>query len=62
MNGVSKKLTVAGVGIVSLLTLAKGEANTLAFYVAVSITVITLAAISVQAFLDFKNGKTTPKD
>jgi putative effector of murein hydrolase LrgA (UPF0299 family) len=57
MNGVSKKLTVAGVGIVALLTLSKSEANTLAFYVAVSITVITLASISVQAILDYKNGR-----
>lgn len=54
MNGVSKKLTVAGVGIAALLTLARAEANTLSFYVAVSITVITLTAIGVQAFLDYK--------
>lgn len=57
MNGVSKKLTVAGVGIGALLTLSQSEANTLAFYIAVSITVITLVAIAVQARLDSKNGK-----
>ena len=53
-TGVSKKLTVTAVGIAALLTLAQSEPNTLAYYVAVSITVITLSAIAVQALLDYK--------
>lgn len=62
MNGVSKKLTIAGVGIAALLTLSQSEVNTLAFYVAVSITVITLVAVATQAFLDYKNGNKIDND
>jgi hypothetical protein len=54
-GGVSKKTTIAAVGIAAELTLAgTAKPSTLTFFVAVAIGVITLAAIGVQAFLDYK--------
>lgn len=57
MNGVSKKLTVAGVGIAALLTLGKTEASDLATLVASGIIGITLVAIAAQTFLDYISKK-----
>ncbi len=55
-GGTSKKLTVASVGIGAELALAgTGEPSKLTFFVAVAIAVITLSAILVQAFLDYKS-------
>lgn len=56
MNGVSKKLTVAGVGIAALLTLADNEPNYLTYLVGAGIFLITWLAIIVQAQIDKKNG------
>jgi len=53
-GGTSKKVTVAGVGIAAELALAgTADASKLTFFVAVAIAVITLAAIGVQALLDY---------
>lgn len=54
MNGVSKKLTVAGVGIAGLLATIKVQSSILAYMVVAGIVVITLTAIGVQAYLDSK--------
>lgn len=57
-GGTSKKVTVAGVGITAELALAAtAKPNTLTFFVAIAIAVITLSAIGVQAFLDYKKTK-----
>lgn len=54
MNGVSKKLTVSGIGIAGLLATIKVQPSILAYMVVVGIVVITLTAIGVQAYLDSK--------
>jgi hypothetical protein len=57
-GGTSKKVTVAGVGIAAELALAgTSTPSKLAYFVAVAIAVITLTAIGVQAFLDYKKPK-----
>jgi hypothetical protein len=54
-GGTSKKVTVAGVGIAAELALAgTADPSKLTFFVAVSIAVITLASIGVQALLDYR--------
>lgn len=57
MNGVSKKLTVAGISIGALVAIIKTQPSMLAYIVVVGIVVITLAAIGSQTYLD-KNKET----
>lgn len=55
MNGVSKKLTVAGISIGALIAVIKTQPSMLAYIVVVGIVVITLAAIGSQTYLDSRN-------
>jgi len=57
MNGVSKKLTVAGIGVGSLVAVIKTQPTWLAYIAVIGIVVITLAAISTQAYLDSRKPK-----
>ena len=61
MNGVSKKLTIAGVSIGALITVIKAEPNILAYIVVAGIVVITLAAIGSQTYLDYQEKSNTKK-
>ena len=54
-NGVSKKLTVAGIGIASLISLKDAQPSILAYSIVAGIVLITLSAIGLQALLDKKN-------
>ena len=53
-NGVSKKLTTAGIGIASLITLKDAQPSVLAYSIVAGIVVITLSAIGLQALIDKK--------
>ena len=56
-NGVSKKLTASGIGIAALISLKDAQPSILAYSIAGGIVLITLLAISVQAWLDRNGGK-----
>lgn len=55
MNGVSKKLTVSGIGIAALVSIVNEPPSKLSFFVAGGIAVITLLAIAAQTYLDSRN-------
>ena len=58
-NGVSKKLTTAGIGIASLITLKDAQPSILAYSIVAGIVLITMSAIGLQAFLDKRNEPAT---
>ena len=51
-NGVSKRLTVAGISIGSLVAIIKTQPSMLAYWIVAGIVIITLAAIGSQTYLD----------
>lgn len=55
MNGVSKKLCIAVVGIAAIVSLADGAPNKLPY--AISIAVICIVYKAVQGYIDCKNRK-----
>ena len=59
-NGVSKKLTIAGIGIASLISLKDAQPSILAYCLVAGIVIITLSAIVLQAKLD-QNGHNEPR-
>lgn len=59
MNGVSKKLTVSGIGIAALVSIVNEPASKLSFFIAGGIAVITLLAVAAQTYLDSR--KSQPK-
>lgn len=62
MNGISKKAHVAAIGLGAIVAIAQGDSDTLAYYAFVCITVITVVAVVLQAFLDRNNHKGAPPD
>jgi xanthine/uracil permease len=54
MNGVSKKLTVSGIGIAALVSIVNEPPSKLSYFVAAGIALITLLAITAQTYLDRK--------